>query len=220
MSAMSTVETLSRPVTTRPSAPWAALVLIAAELVLGWFTYDIAVKLGDDRAHLHLIQWFVMMLPYLPLALLAALAGRTGARGILAGGLGLVAGAAGIGYYELTVWLFTHGHQPSIHVSQGLQYASVMVLATLAALAWGVSRRHGRLWLTGLVVAPAAAALTLWSHWTSHLGLHQVALSDTNGIRQLYLIDTIATMIPVVLGCLVCWLLELRESGADAAAPS
>lgn len=218
MSAMSTLETLSRPVTTRPATPWAALLLIAAELVLGWFKYDIGTTLGDERGHIHLVVWLFLILPYLPLALVAALAARSVTRGLLAGGLGLVAGLAAIGYYELTIYLFTHGHQPSFTAFRALGYASVMVLAALAALAWGVSRRRGRLWLVGLAVAPAAAALTVWSHWTTRLGLGQVSPGDANGLRQLILTDAIATMIPVVLGCVACWLLEVRER--DAAAPS
>jgi len=206
---------------TRSTDVQVAVGLIVAELVLGWYTYDLARSLTRHVDAIRLVQWFFVMLPFLPLAVVVALHAIRPGRALTAllGALG--AGVVYVMQLELVRWVFTHHPGLDPHVIEIVGYATALTAATLAALAWGLSRRHGHAWPLGLLAAAGGAWLTLWTDWTTRVGWSRFAsLSDSTGIRQAELLHTIAVMIPIVAACLVCWLIdvaELRRSATGSA---
>ena len=212
MTTVSDVLVARSPRRTRGSDVVVALGLIAAELVLGWFTYDIARSVADHVRPLRLVQWFFLILPFLPLALVVTLHAIRPRRALTAGITALAAGVVTIAHYELIRWIFTHHPDTSHRVVDTLGYAAEMIVATLAALAWGLSRRHGHAWPLGLLVAAGGAWLTLWTHWTSRLGwAHFDSPLDVSGIRRAELLHSVELMVPVVAACVVCWLIDAVE---------
>ena len=210
---------------TRPSDVVVALLLIVAELVLGWFTYDIATTISRHLEATRPVQWFFLMLPFLPLALVVAVRALSPARAVAAGVAALGGGVVLIAHNEFVRWLFEHQVLDlSYHGLQALGYAAVMAVSVLAALAWGLSRRHGRTWPFGLLVAAAGAALTIWTNWTAHTGwghtLFAPLAGDNNPIRRLELLHTVALMLPVVAACVVCWLIDVAELRRTPAGPT
>jgi hypothetical protein len=212
MTTVSEVPLASPPRSVRPSDVVVALGLIAAELVLGWITYDIARALADHWSASRLVQWFYVMLPCLPLAVVVALHAIRPGRALAAALTALAAGAASIVQLELVRWIFLHHPDTDHHVVEIIGYSTVMVAATLAALAWGLSRRHGHAWPLGLLVAAGGAWLTVWTRWPGRLGWsHFASPLDSIAIRRAELVDTVAWMIPVVAACVVCWLIDAAE---------
>jgi hypothetical protein len=192
------------------------LLLIAAELVVGWYTYDLAQALSHHLTSSRLVRWFFLMLPFLPLAAVVALHALTRRRAAVAALVALGAGGVMIGYAELVDWLFTDAPvEPSGRLVDTLGYAVSMAVAVLATLAWGISRRHGRRWPIGLLVAAAGAALTVWTRWPEHVAWGHSTFTTVEGhndpIRHFYLVSTVARMLPVVAACIVCWLVDRAE---------
>jgi len=209
---------------TRPTDVLVAALLVAAELVLGWFSYDLARAWSHHVSSLRPVQWFFLMLPFLPLAVVVSVRALSRRRGVAAGLVALGAGAVLIAYDEFLRWLGTHGSVSlSFHQVQALGYAVVITVATLASLAWGLSRRHGRWWPIGLLVAAGGAALTSWTNWTEHVawGHPTFALveGDDNPIRRFYLLHDVAQMLPVIAACVVCWLIDRAELRRTPPAP-
>jgi hypothetical protein len=209
----------------RPSDVIVALLLIAAELVLGWFLFDIGNALEQHLNGPHPVQWFYLMLPSLPLALVVSLHAIRPGRALAAAVAALGAGVATIAQYELVNWIFTHHPAASYaDVVQAIGYVTAMTVATLAALAWGLSRRHGRTWPVGLLVAAAGAALTLWTNWPSHTGWGHTEFVGPDGFenfaRRFELLHTVALMLPIVASCVVCWLVDVTELRRPAPGPA
>ena len=123
----------------------------------------------------------------------------------------LRAGAAvTIGSYELVNYLFTHPTfrqtSPDPGVVRILGYATVMLVTSVAALAWCVSRRRGFSWLLpALLVASASAALVHgWDNPSRWQGLDS---------RWTVVVDTgIIQIVPVVLACLVAWAIDVKAN--------
>ncbi len=195
-----------------------ALLLIAAELVLAWFTYDLASALSNHLNATRAVQWTFLMLPYLPLALVVAVRALSPVRALAAGLAALGGGVVVIAHYEFLLWVFEHRVvNPSYHQMRALGYATVMAASVLAALAWGLSRRHGRRWPVGLLVAAGGAWLTLWTDWPSKLGWSTfVSPLDVTGIRRVELVHALDLMVPIVAACVVCWLIDRAEIGSSA----
>jgi hypothetical protein len=89
------------------------------------------------------------------------------------------------------------------------EWANLLVISAGIALAWGIARRWGRIWMLGLLAAPIPAALTheLEIHsswWRTHL------LPDYQGIhdftRQMVFIA------PAVIAAVICWLIDVAAS--------
>jgi hypothetical protein len=201
---------------TRSSDVLVALLLIAAEVVLGWYRYDLARAFSHHVSGSDPVQWFFLVLPYLPLAAVVTLHALTRGRALAAGLVALSAGGVMIAYSELLEWLGSHPSvDPNYHQLQAIGYAVLMTVAVLAALAWGLSRRHGRWWPIGLLVAAAGAALTIWTSWPEHVAWGHSSFTsiegDDNPIRRYYLVHTVAQLIPVVAACVTCWLIERAE---------
>jgi hypothetical protein len=185
------------------------IVLIVAELL--WATYAVdaerqfALHVPSWEHHARAVQWAFLSVPFLVLAIAVGFGAWSARRGLLAVGLCAVGVAVTIGCYELIDYLFTHS-TPSLTVVKIVDYATLMLVTSLAALAWCVSRRRGVSWLLPvLLVAAAGAALVRWwdlpSRWAELTG-HQTSL----------LCGGLAEIVPVVLACLVAWAIEVKAS--------
>jgi hypothetical protein len=92
-------------------------------------------------------------------------------------------------------------------------YAYLLVPATLAALAWGVARRRGRLWLWAVPIAPALLGLQLW------LFFHEMWWVDFQGGHGISL-DYALVLGPIVIACFAGWALDTDRKAARRAALS
>ena len=204
---------------TRPTDVLVALLVIAAELLVFWYTYDIGRALSHHVSSSRLVRWLFLMLPFVPLAVVVSLRALSRRRAVVAGLVALGAGVPLIVYSERLQWIVAHASGNQV---EAIGYAVVMATAVLASLAWGVSRRHGRWWPLGLLLAAAGAALTVWTRWPEHVAWGHSAIAfvegDDNPIRRLYLVHAVSRLLPVVAACVACWLIdraELRRTQGD-----
>jgi len=146
--------------------------------------------------------------PYLVYALVLAFWGLDRRHRIAGASCGALAGLMMwvLGEVEQR-WIIHHPTQASL---RALEWTSILMLPTLLALAWGLARRRGRVWLLGIVVAPALAGVhhelllrsRRWWSWELRL--------DQWWEKQLLFIA------PVVAAALVCWLIEVATQPAAA----
>ena len=129
-------------------------------------------------------------------------------------------GALAIAQSELLRWLITDHPDLNRHVFEIVGYVFAMTVATLASLAWGLSRRHGRTWAIGLLVAAAGTALTLWTNWPVHTSWSHWSPLDSDAIRRWGVLMSVAQMLPIVAACVVCWLIDVAEVPRPAVGPA
>jgi hypothetical protein len=120
----------------------------------------------------------------------------------MAGALGaLVAGLTVWGLQEAYRWHIIKDSLWTGMTVHAFNAAVILVPVTLLALAWGLARRRGRIWLLGVAVAPVLAGidhermLRWWGSLYFQAGDWAVPSAGFLG--------------PVVAACLVCWLLEV-----------
>lgn len=148
------------------------------------------------------------MVPAALLALVLAIWGIDG-RHRLAGALGaLAAGLVDWGLQEvLQHWLIG---QDRTSQSTLIAYAWVVTLTipTLATVAWGLGRRRGVAWWWGVPVAPLLAGLHRQAdmHWTPF---------ETWQVRHDgWWVHGLLFLVPIVVACIVCWLIERATTRA------
>jgi hypothetical protein len=219
-----TVGDPARPTTQPPRQPLGLCAVVAVGVVVGWLAYDYWVL---PRLYSHVLTWAVVdqrwwlvnltfvLLGYLPFAAALLLWGRTPARRVASALIAL--GTAGYvwGLYQVFsnyVW----GDNASNASVRVYTWAALLVAPTLCALAWGVARRWGRLWVVGLLVAPVVAVVLReldlrWAWWHTHLiaprGDHQ-------------LMNEIVVVLPIVAAALTCWGIDEVELRRAATGPT
>ena len=184
------------------------IALVAAELLWARFQTNAAQQFVAYmpwwRDHLRPVQWFFVSVPFLILALAVGLGARSARRAVIAVGLSFVAAAVAIASYELLTYLFTHS-SPSLSTVKALDYATVMLVSTLAALAWCYSRRYGAAWLPAvLLVAAIGAGAVRWWVWPPRL-------SSLDGY-WLFVLRAGLEILPILAACLVAWGIELKSN--------
>ena len=199
---------------TRNSSPLRGIllgiVLIAAELLWARLQDNAAQQFLAHmpwwRDHLRPVQWLFVSMPFLILALAVGLGARSARRAVIAVGLSFAAAAVAIASYELLNYLFTHS-SPGLSTVKAVDYATVMLLSTLAALAWCYSRRYGAAWLPAVVlVAAIGAGVVRWWVWPPRL-------SSLDG-DWLFVVRTGLEILPILAACLVAWTIELKSNRA------
>ena len=80
----------------------------------------------------------------------------------------------------------------------------VVLLPVGATLGWGIARRRGTSWWPGALVGGAVAAL---------LDLSEPGWFADDPRMQAMALAFVYHVVPVVLGCLACWWLEVRHRG-------
>lgn len=210
---------------TRATDVVVAVLLVVAELLVAWYTVDLATAVSHHLDPTRPVQWFFLMLPFVPLALVVAVRALNPSRALVAASAAVGGGLVQIAHYELLRWLSTHPSAgPSYDELRAVGYVVAMTVSVLAALAWGLSRRHGRRWPVGLLVAALGAALTLWTDWTAHTGWGRTQFvfteGDDNPLRRAELMHGVALMLPVVAACVACWLVDRAELRGTAQPPA
>ena len=164
-------------------------------MIVGWLAYDHWVYPHLLRRIIHAESIHTMTGFYLyalvdamvryfgPYALVLLVWGRTGTRRL---GAALCALATGMYMWGLWVifdkWIW--GDNASAAQVSAYEWANLLVISAGLAVAWGIARRWGRLWMFGLLAAPILAGLTheLAIHsswWRTHL------LFDNQGSHDL-----------------------------------
>ncbi|MGC4109715.1 MAG: hypothetical protein QM747_04680 [Nocardioides sp.] len=215
----SVAETLSSPTRDRRQ-PLALCALVAVGAVVGWLAYfrwglphlETRVYRWELVAdHFGLLNLATALLLFAPYAAFLLVWGLTAVRRVGAALVALAAAGYMWGLYEVfdsVVWNSPTGGSNR----SGVVYVwlNILVLPTLVALAWGVARRHGRVWPAGLVLAPMGAAvireLGLHSTWW-HTHVH------FQGEWYSWLLAELEIVGPGVLAAVVCWLLDRPQWG-------
>ena len=196
--------------------------VVAIGVIVGWLAYDrwvyphivqrlVEVETLRTRWYLFtlvdaMVRWFA------PYALVLLLWGRTSRRRV---GAALCAIATGVYVWGLYVtfdkWVW--GDSATAAQATVYQWANLLVMSTGVALAWGIARRWGRIWMIGLVVAPVLAAVTreLAIHsawWRTHLLFdHDVSHDLTRNV---------VFIAPSVIAAVVCWLIDAGTTRSAA----
>ncbi len=190
---------------------------VAIGLIAGWLAYDHWVYPHLLRRIIHVESIHTMTGFYLyalvdamvryfgPYALVLLVWGRTGPRRL---GAALCVLATGVYMWGLWVifdkWIW--GDDATAAQVITYEWANLLLISAGIALAWGIARRWGRIWMFGLLAAPVLAALTheLASHsswWRTHL------LFDNQGSHDLT--RQMVFIAPAVITAALCWLIEV-----------
>lgn len=107
-----------------------------------------------------------------------------------------------------TIWLFglEHRYLDSVDVVDALFTVHDYLLPVLATAAWGIARRTGRWWPTGLVVVPVLVWLAQRLDDDYARLLVDVPRDDVFGIVLLGTAWWAHVTVPLILGGLACWL--------------
>ena len=208
--------TLRTPRTTTGRQSVTLCVLVATAIVVAWVLYRHYVfahlagrivgwaPFGNRFWVVDLVSALLLSLPYAVALLLwgrdlsRAAAGATTA---LASGLYLWALDQVFANY---VWDSRASTATSLRI---FTWASLLVVAALVPLAWGLARRSGRDWILGILVGPAVAALlhelvVHSSWWQREVALYQH--------RWSWVLQAVVYVAPFVLAALACWAIEVR----------
>jgi hypothetical protein len=200
--------TLGRPAASRREQPLLVCVMVAAVVVAGYLAYfrlmsnavpHLFARWPDDL--LGLLRLLVDVSPYALLALVLLVWGRSVSQGLRGALCALVAGIADWGLQEAENAVFEH-HRLTQTDLRLFDWTMTLLLPTLVALAWGLARRSGRAWLVGVLVAPGLAAVrhlletrsSAYGTWELHHGQ--------------WWVGRLEFVAPMVVACLVCWLIE------------
>lgn len=186
----------------------AGALAIASYVELTQDTGSIARSLGHSALFRHdsafgLLMGMATAAAY---ALILLLFGRSFRRRLAGAVLALAAGLS----RWLLLMISIRDYHPERHYPMATFYASLLIPATFATLAWGVARRHGSPWLWTVPIAPVLIGLEVW------LWLHSAWYRDFQGSHGMSLIYVLY-LGPIVIACVAGWLLEARNSGSTAA---
>ena len=162
--------------------------------------------LGRSLWVAELVQALLLCVPFV---LALVLWGRDLARGVGAAAVAVVAAAyVATLNYVFERYVFGQGDGFTRTSLRVFEWLSLLVVALLVPLAWGVARRAGRLWVVGLVVGPVAAALLHELELRSAWWQQRVTPIDP-GYHWVY--DAAVYVAPFVLAALACWTIEARS---------
>lgn len=204
--------TLKAPPATRRRQPLLVCALVAAGVVAGcllfehyWVQHAIPEISRTMDLPLDVSLFLAVVVPYAVFALVLAFWGIDARHRVAGAACAVGAGLAEWGLAELLQrYVFEHDHmtQRILHV---YDWTVTLVIPTLLALAWGLARRRGRVWVLGVAVAPLLAALhhelfthaRWWQNWEfRHGGWWTLRLEF---------------LAPVVAAAAVCWLLDVAS---------
>jgi len=147
----------------------------------------------------------VNVLPAVPLALVVLFWARSRSLGAIAAMValsgGLLVHVRGVVFVRMVESGDVDAADRMVTVTQ---WALIVLMPTLAALAWGIARRRGRAWVPGVLVA---AAVVVPLRYVDVDGAVTVATA-----AMIYAF--VLHVVPAVLGGLTCWWLETRQPAA------
>jgi hypothetical protein len=194
----------------------AVCVLAGAGVVVGWVLYrhylfphvtDLLVRWDAVTTRFWLFYLTQTALLFVPYALVLLLWGLDRGRGVAGAVVALATGAYLWGLGEVFanyVWESGHEGATSVRI---FEWANLLVPAALVPLAWGLARRTGRGWVTGVLVGPVVAAVLReldqrWSWWHDRV--------SALGPSYHWPYAAVVFVVPLVLAALACWALEVR----------
>jgi hypothetical protein len=207
---------------TRPGVPtrWQSAVpvgiaLVATELLLAVLWYPWVVDhlvLRSDALPYGVLRLLIVAPEYLLLAVAVHLVGFSGSRRSGAVSLALLAGLVAWGVSVLVSHIASTPAELLQHrdLLTNLERGTLIVVPTLGALAWGVARRKGRLWLLAVPIAPALHYWIQRSEWPFRLETHL-------SFRGAEAVGMSLVIIPVLMAILAGWALEQVEASRSAA---
>ena len=192
----------------------AGIGLVIAELLLAvlWFPWVVEHLVLPDRLPYDVLRLLIVGPEYLLLAIAVHLVARRPALRLPAAGLALLAGLVSWGHSILVSHIAPTISQAAAHrrLLDVLAWIVLIALPALAALAWGVARRRGGLWLLAVPVAPALHWWLQRSEWPFRLEQHVA-------FRVSEVIGMSLVIAPVLLAILAGWALEQVGAPASAA---
>jgi hypothetical protein len=223
-----TRDSLAAPAPARRQ-PVALSVTVGVVVVVGWVLYR-HYWAGD--VYERIMQWdwpagrlwadtlVVALVLSLPYAVALLVWGRDLVHGIAGAAAALGAGAF-IWAWDRAFQAYVQDSAPPTRTSVEVYlWGSLLVLALLVPLAWGLARRSGTAWWVGLLAGPVVAAILRelelrWSWWDERV--------TYRGSAYHWPYEAAVYVAPFVLAVLACWALEARgrrtpEMGSSAPA--
>jgi hypothetical protein len=205
--------------------PVVLCVAVGAVVTLGWVLYR---HYWADDLYGRILQWDWLLRHFWAVTLTVALVLCVPyAVALLVWGRGLrrrVAGAAAALGAGLFFWGWDRVFQdyvwdsgpPTQASTRVYLWGSLLVLAALVPLAWGLARRSGTAWLLGIGVGPVVAAVLRelelhWAWW--HDRVSRASLHHHGQLEALVFVA------PFVSAVLAGWALEVRARRAPARRP-
>jgi uncharacterized membrane protein len=200
---------------TRPGIPtrWHGAVpvgigLVVAELLLAvlWYPWVVEHLVLRSGLPFEVLRLLIVAPEYLLLALAVHVVGLNRGRRVVAVCFALLAGLVSWG----TTVLISHLAPTPLDFRQHRDLFTFIVRATLilvptfGALAWGAARRLGRLWLLAVPIAPVLHYWIQTSDWPFRL-------ESRLSFRESEAVGMSLVIVPVLLAILCCWALEQVE---------
>ncbi|WP_151084486.1 hypothetical protein [Nocardioides cynanchi] len=186
--------------------------LVVAELLLAllWFPWVVDHLVFGSGLSYEVLRLLIVGPEYLLLAVAVYVVARRPALRLPAAGLALLAGLVVWGWSILASHIAHTQAEVATHrhLLDTLSWIAVVAVPTLAALAWGVARRRGGLWLLAVPVAPALHWWFERSDWKFRIQIH----FDFRGSE---VVGMTFVIIPVLLAILAGWALEQVDPSAS-----
>jgi hypothetical protein len=183
--------------------------LVVVHLVMAYYVYSLSDAIFDLVIRLsgqELARMLVTLAPAVPLALVVLFWARDRTLGWIACLVVVATALLPYGRNVVVERLYDAGELDAATTwTDWSGWVLVVLLPVGAALGWGIARRRGSSWWPGLLVGGVVAALAYW--------LDIDPLFGDDGQRWVMTLAFVYHVVPVVLGCLACWWLEVRHRG-------
>jgi hypothetical protein len=210
-----TTETRHQVAARWQSAVPVGIGLIVAELLLAflWYPWVVDHLVFDSSLPYEVLRLLIVAPEYALVAIAVFLVARRPALRLPAVALALLAGLVVWGWSIVNSRLAHTPADIAAHrqLLDTLSWISIISVPTLAALAWGVARRQGGLWLLAVPLAPALHWWFQHSDWTFREQMHF-------GLRGFEAVGMGFVIVPVLLAILACWALEQVEASRSTTA--
>ena len=209
---VTTAQTRPGVPTRRPGAVPVGVALVVAELLLAvlWFPWVVDHLWLGSSVPYAVARLLIIGPEYALVAIAVHLVARSPSRRWPAVALAVLAGLVVWGWSVLAQHLAHTPAEVAAHrqLLDTLHTLSLVVAPTLAALAWGVAARRGRLWLLAVPLAPALHWWFQHSDWTFRVESHL-------GFRGSEALGMTLVIVPVLLAVLAGWALEQVETSGS-----
>lgn len=189
--------------------------LVVAELLLAflWFPWVVEHVVLASHPPVAVYRALIVGPEYLLLAIAVFLVGLTRRRRIIAACFALLAGLVSWGASVLVAHLVSTPFDIAQHRSLVITVDRTTLIAVplLGALAWGTARRHGRLWLAAVPLAPLL-------HWWVQHSEWPFRIESQLSFRGSEAVGMTLVIVPVLLAILCCWALEQVEDAGTRSA--
>lgn len=203
---MTATHDVGQPLVSGPRSPVVVGVgLVVAELLVAtlWYPWVVDRLVLRSALPFALLRLLIVLPEFALLAVAVAVIARSTIRGTTAVGCALAAGA--VTWVSSLLLHHLAGTPLDLAAHHGvatfIDDLTIVAVPLLAALAWGAARRSRRLWLLGILVAPAM-------RWWIEQGQWWDRLTQGHAFRVTEAVGMTLAILPVLLAILTCWALE------------